>query len=433
MAVHVGLIGFGTVGSGAVKTLLKNRELIEQRAGTAVELKAVSDLDLETDRGVDLHGIHLTKDGWELIHDPNLDVIIELVGGTTIAKEFVTGALKQGKDVVTANKALLAKYGHELFQIAAQANRKIHFEASVGGGIPIIQTMSGGLGSARISEIHAIINGTCNYILTQMEEHERPFDEVLQEAQQLGYAELDPTFDIEGIDAAHKITILASLCFGTAVNFENVYTEGIREITVEDIKFGQKLGYRLKLLAIAKDLNGEIEVRVHPTFIPQERLLASVRGVFNAVNTYADGLGSTILYGRGAGDFPTGHAVISDVIQCARDSVARRPADYSHFYTQRKQVQSMHDVLTEYYMRFVVVDHPGVLAKIAGVLGDHGISILSVLQTEKSSNSVCPVVFMTHRAKEGDVLHALEHIMDLDVVQGQPKLIRIEHMTSSLK
>ena len=337
MAVNVGLIGFGTVGSGSIKTLVENAGIIAKRAGTSIHLKSISDLDLEKDRGVDVSPYKLTRDAWELIKDPDIQVIIELVGGTGIAKEFVKSALEHGKDVVTANKALLAKHGQELFKIAALHNRKIHFEASVGGGIPLIQTFSSGLASAKVTEIHAIINGTCNYILTNMDQKGRSFEEVLKEAQTLGYAELDPTFDIEGIDAAHKITILASLCFGTAVNFEEVYTEGIKDITLEDIQFGLKLGYRLKLLAIAKDLGDEIEVRVHPTFIPQDRLLASVNGVFNAVNTYAPGLGSTILYGRGAGDLPTGHAVVSDLMQSAQDSLARRAVNYENFYTPVKK------------------------------------------------------------------------------------------------
>ncbi|MGC9326412.1 MAG: homoserine dehydrogenase, partial [Candidatus Hinthialibacter sp.] len=420
---------FGTVGSGAVKILLKNRMQVARRAGTDVIVSAIADLNWETNRGLDLTQIHKSTDGWELIRDPAIDGIVELVGGVTIAKEFVIGALENGKDVVTANKALLAACGPELFSIAAKNQRKIHFEGSVGGGIPVIQSLYGGLASAQISEIYAIINGTSNYILTEMQENGHPFDSVLKEAQKLGYAELDPTYDVEGVDAAHKITILASICFNTQVNLNEVYTQGISDITVEDIKFGETLGYRLKLLAIAKDLGNEVEVRVHPTFIPKNRHLASVSGVFNAVNTYAEGLGSTILYGRGAGDLPTGHAVVSDLIQCAQDSLARRPIDYSNFYTPRKTLRPMSDIIAEYYLRFLVEDRPGVLAKIAGVLGDHNISILSVLQLE-TEGSQCPVVFMTHEAREGDVLHALEHIEDLDVVLAPAKRIRIEKMNS---
>lgn len=429
MAFKIGLIGLGTVGTGALKTLLANADLIARRAGVSVEVAGLADLDLETERGVDLSSYRKTSDAWELINDPTIQAIVELVGGETVAKDFVAGAIKQGKDVVTANKALLASHGEELFRLADENQRKIHFEGAVGGGIPLIQSFYGGLASASVSEIHAIINGTCNYILTAMEESERPFHVILKEAQELGYAELDPTFDVDGIDAAHKLTLTASICFGTQVSLKEVYTQGIRDITLDDIRFGRQLGYRLKLLAIAKDLNGEIEVRVHPTFIPEEQLLSSVKGVFNAVNLFAEGLGSTMLYGRGAGDLPTGHAVISDVIQCAQDSVSRRNVDYRNFFTPSKRIKPMSDVVTEYYLRFLVQDRPGVLAKLSGVLGDHGISIHSVLQTEHANrDNHCPVVIMTHEAKEGDLMHALSQIEALDVSGAAPKVIRIESM-----
>ncbi len=431
MALRAGLIGFGTVGTGAVKTLFENKDTINKRVGTEIILAGIADVDWQKDRGIDLSQVKCTNNAWELIRDPGIDAIIELVGGTGIAKEFVRGALENGKDVVTANKALLAHDGSDLFKIAAENGRKIHFEGSVGGGIPLIQSLYGGLASAKINEIHAIINGTSNYILTAMDERGQTFDEVLTEAQQLGYAELDPTFDVDGIDAAHKIAILASICFDTSVNLDEVYTHGIRDITVEDIRFGKRLGYRLKLLAIAKDLGNEVEVRVHPTFIPESQLLASVNGVFNAVNTHAEGLGSTILYGRGAGDLPTGHAVISDLMQCALDRVSPRHISYDHFFTPRKKMRPIGEVIAEYYLRFIVQDNPGVLAKIAGILGEHNISILSVLQTEASIENICPIVIMTHEASEGDILHSLEHIAELDVVMAPPKVIRIEQMNSS--
>ncbi len=430
MSIRVGLIGLGTVGTGAVKTLLANMEIVKKRAGTDIQLKSIADLDWQTDRNIDLSNVEKETDGWKLIQNPELDVIIELIGGDTLAKDFVKGALENGKDVVTANKALLAAHGPELFKLASEKGQKIHFEGAIGGGIPLIQSFYGGLASADITEIHSIINGTSNYILTAMEEKGDSFEKILLEAQELGYAELDPTYDVDGIDAAHKITMMASICFGTQVKLVEVFTNGIRDITVEDIKFGLRLGYRLKLLAIAKDLGDEIEVRVHPTFIPKSQLLASVNGVFNAVNTYADGLGSTMLYGRGAGDLPTGHAVISDLIQCAQDSIARRPLSYDNFFIPKKRMRPMSEVIAEYYMRFLVKDQPGVLAKIAGILGEHQISILSVLQTEPSRESICPIVIMTHKAREGDVLHALEHIQELDVVMAPPKVIRIEQMNS---
>ncbi len=430
MALRAGLIGFGTVGSGAVKTLRDNASLIARRAGMEIVLGGIADLDWETDRGVDVSSIERTGDAWKLIRDPEMDVIIELVGGTSVARDFVKEALENGKDVVTANKALLALHGGELFKVAAEQGRKIYFEGAVGGGIPLIQSFYGGLASARITEIHAIINGTSNYILTSMEERGLSFEKVLKEAQELGYAELDPTYDVEGIDAAHKIALLSSICFDTAVPFAEIYTEGIREITVEDIRFGRRLGYCLKLLAIAKDLGDEIEVRVRPTFIPETQLLASVQGVFNAVNTYAEGLGSTILYGRGAGDLPTGHAVVSDLIQCALDRRLDRPINYENFYSPRKKMRPLQDVIAEYYLHFIVKDRPGVLARIAGILGDHDISILSVLQTEKSRDNVCPIVIMSHKAKEGDVTHAMDQIDELDVVMAPPRRISIETMNT---
>lgn len=432
MVYRVGLIGLGTVGSGAVKTLIQNADQVSRRAGADVVLQGVADLDLESDRGVDLSSVPLkTNNGWDLIQSDDIDCVVELIGGETIAKDFVKGALEHGKDVVTANKALLASHGAELFQLADRHGRKIHFEGAVGGGIPIIQSLYGGLASSKIREIHAIINGTSNYILTKMDEDDRPFQTVLKEAQELGYAELDPTYDVEGIDAAHKLALLASICFGTRVDLKQVYTRGISDITIEDIHFGARLGYRLKLLAIAKDLNGEIEVRVHPTFVPARQILASVRGVFNAVSMYAEGLGSTMLYGRGAGDLPTGAAVVSDIIQCAQDKTSRRAIDYSNFYTPVKAVRPMSEVETEYYLRFLVQDNPGVLSKIAGILGGRNISILSVLQTEPSQNNQCPVVIMTHEAKEGNLMQALEEIHALDVVLAETKVIRIEKMDTA--
>ena len=264
-----------------------------------------------------------------------------------------------------------------------------------------------------------------------MEKNGKSFEQSLKEAQDLGYAELDPSYDVDGIDAAHKIAILASMCFGTSVNLDDVYTQGMRDITVEDIQFGRKLGYCLKVLAIAKDLGDEIEVRVHPTFIPETHLLASVNGVFNAVNTYSIGMGSTILYGRGAGDMPTGHAVVSDLIQCARDSLTHRETRYTHFYTPSKAMRSMNGVEAEYYLRFVVRDQPGVFAQIAGILGEHQISILSVLQTERNHTNACPVVIITHQAREGHVMHALDQIRDLDVVMAPTKVIRIEQLNAN--
>ncbi|MFH1738110.1 MAG: homoserine dehydrogenase [bacterium] len=427
-SLQIGIIGFGTVGTGLAKTLLHNREHIAQRAGMPIEIRAIADINPKVFQQMDLAGIRCTTDAKEILTDDQIDCVVELVGGTDIAEEFVIEALHQGKDVVTANKALLAIRAKEIFRHAEQCGRKIHFEAAVGGGIPVIQTLYGGISAATVAQMHCIINGTCNYILTEMEREGRNFDDVLREAQELGYAEADPTFDIDGHDAGHKIAILASLAYGTAIDFEDVCLEGIRDITVDDIRFGKELGYTLKLLAIAKDHRDSVEVRVHPTFIPTENLLASVHGVHNAVYTCAPGLGAVMLYGRGAGDLPTGNAVASDLIQVARDKIARHPISYRNFYEKRKPVRDMSHVESSYYLKCLVADQPGVIAAISKILGEHQISILSMMQTEAGKDGACPIVLMTHEAREGLVKEALEKIAVLEVVKNKPRFIRLERI-----
>ncbi len=427
-SLQVGIIGFGTVGTGLLSTLVHNREQIADRAGMAVDAVAVADINPEVFKKMDLSGVRCTTDAGEILNNPDIDVVVELVGGTGVAKDFVLDALRAGKDVVTANKALLAMHASEIFQCAEQNGRKVHFEAAVGGGIPIIQSLYGGISAASISQMHCIINGTCNYILTAMEREGRDFDGVLREAQELGYAEADPTFDIDGHDAGHKIAILASIAYGTAIDFDEVYLEGIRDITVDDIQAGKELGYTLKLLAIAKDHGDSIGVRVHPTFIRTANLLASVSGVHNAVYTCAPGLGAVMLYGRGAGDLPTGNAVASDLIQAARDKAARQAFSYRNFYEKRKPLRDMSQVTSSYYFRLVVADCPGVLAAISEILGEYQISISSMKQTEAGKDGVCPIVIMTHDAVEGRVKEALAKIDRLDVVNEKPRLIRLERI-----
>jgi len=427
-SLQVGIIGFGTVGTGLVKTLYHNREHIADRAGMSIDVAAIADIKPDVFKQMDLPAVRCTNDAVEIIQNPDIDVVVELIGGTGVAKDIVLDSLRAGKDVVTANKALLAMHASEIFQCAEQAGRKVHFEAAVGGGIPIIQSLYGGISAASIAQMHGIINGTCNYILTAMEREGRSFDDVLREAQELGYAEADPTFDIDGHDAGHKIAILASMAYGTAIDFEDVYLEGIRDITVEDIRAGKELGYTLKLLAIAKDHGESIGVRVHPTFIRTENLLASVSGVHNAVYLCAPGLGAVMLYGRGAGDLPTGNAVASDLIQVARDKVGRQTISYRNFYEKRKPVRDMSHAESSYYLRFVVADQPGVLAAISKILGEHQISISSMKQTEAGKDGVCPIVIMTHDAIEGRVEEALSKIAALDVVKERPKLIRLERI-----
>jgi homoserine dehydrogenase len=427
-SLRVGVIGLGTVGSGLVRTLQRNRDQIARNAGMPIDIVAVADINPDAFSRLNLAGIETTNDAGRIIHDERIDCVVELIGGTGIARDIVLDAFHAGKDVVTANKALLATHAQEIFRAAEQYGRKIHFEGAVGGGIPIIQSLYGGLGAATVTQIHAIINGTCNYILTAMEKQGRSFRDVLKEAQKLGYAEADPTFDIEGHDSGHKIAILASIACNTAIDFKDVHLEGIRDITADDIKFGKELGYTLKLLAIAKDYQDSIDVRVHPTFIPNENLLASVHGVHNAVYTCAPGLGAVMLYGRGAGDLPTGNAVASDLIQAARDKAARQPISYRNFYEKRKPVRDMADIEGSYYLRCIVSDQAGVLATISHILGEHNISVSSMIQTEAGKDGVCPIVFMTHEAREGNVKKALEKIAKQDVVKAKPKLIRLERI-----
>lgn len=427
-SLRVGVIGFGTVGTGLVKTLLHNRRQIADRAGMPVEVKAIADINAKVFQKMNLTGIRCITDAREVIRDTEIDVVAELIGGTGAAKDFIIESLRAGKDVVTANKALLALNGSQLFRLAEECARKIYFEGSVGGGIPIIQTLYGGISAASVTQIHCIINGTCNYILSAMEREGRGFEDVLEEAQRLGYAEADPSFDIDGYDAGHKIAILASMAYATAVDFNQVYLEGIRDITVDDIRFGKELGYTLKLLAIAKNHEKNVEVRVHPTFIPSNNLLASVHGVHNAIYICAPGLGAVMLYGRGAGDLPTGSAVASDLIQLARDKIARQPVSYKNFYEKRKPVMDMAEVESSYYFKLIVADRPGVLAAISKILGEYQISVSSMIQTEAGKDGVCPIVIMTHESREGQVKEALQKIAGLEVVKHGPKLIRLERI-----
>ena len=327
--INVGIIGFGTVGSGTARILINNADIIKRRLGIPVVLKKMADLDIKKDRGIKLDKDVLTTDADKILDDPDIDIVIELIGGYEPAKGFILKAIERGKCVVTSNKALLAVHGEEIFHTAASKGVDIGFEGSVGGGIPIIRILKEGLAANNILSIYGIINGTSNYILTKMTNEGRAFGDVLSEAQRLGYAEADPTFDIEGIDSAHKLTLLTTLAFGTPVKFDNIYTEGITRITPLDIEYAKEFGYKIKLLAISKMDNGEIEVRVHPTMVPNEYLISTVDGVFNAIYIQGDAVGETMFYGRGAGDMPTGSAVVSDIIEIARNiitnSVGRVP------------------------------------------------------------------------------------------------------------
>ncbi len=429
--ICVGLLGFGTVGSGTAKILVENRDVIEARLGATLELKWIVDLDIETDRGVSVDKKVLTTDAGQVISDPEVDIVVELVGGYEPAKTFILQAIKNGKHIVTANKALLASYGDEIFSAASDKGVEVGFEASVGGGIPLIRSIKEGLIANRIQGLFGILNGTANYILTKMTNEGSPFSEVLKEAQALGYAEADPTFDVEGIDAAHKLTILLSIAYGVPIDFDSVYIEGISKITPLDIMFIKEFGYRIKLLAISKDDGHAIEARVHPTLIPANSLLANVNEAYNALYITGDAVGNVMLYGPGAGMMPTGSAVVSDLVDIGRNvltgAVGRVPyIGYQPSNVKRRLIKSSEDLNAKYYFRFSAHDRPGVLSKIAGILGKHGISIKSVHQKGRDLVGAVPIVMITHEAKEAAVHLALSEIDELDVVKDKTILIRIE-------
>ncbi len=426
--INVGIVGFGTVGTGTARILVNNRGLLRERTGVDINLRRIADLDTRRDRGIKLPKGTLTKDAGSLINDPEIDIIVELVGGTTFAKDLMLRAIAAGKHVVTANKALLATHGNEIFSAARKAGVEVGFEASVAGGIPIIKVVREGLVANRIRAIYGIINGTTNYILTKMTDEGAEFSEVLKEAQRLGYAEADPTYDIEGIDSAHKLAILASLAYGARYSVKDVYAEGISWISPMDIDFARELGYKLKLLAIAKEVGGKIELRVHPTMVPEEYLISKVDGVYNAIYVEGDAVGSTLYYGRGAGDMPTWSAVVSDIAEIARgisDKTAGRAAGRQSL-SGKKNLMKMDDVMSMYYFRFSALDKPGVLSKISGILGKHHISIVSVIQKGRHASKAVPLVVLTHRAREKDVTRAVREINRLPVVVGKTVFIRVE-------
>ncbi len=431
--IGVGIIGFGTVGAGTAKLILDNAELLRRRVGIPIRLRWVADLDIARDRGVRLPEGVLTTDAMRVARDPQVQIVVELVGGTGAAKDFILEAVRQGKSVVTANKALLAEHGPEITKAVLDAGVDIGFEASVGGGIPIIRAMREGLAANRITGIYGIINGTCNYILSRMTDEGKNFAEVLAEAQKTGLAEADPSFDVDGIDSAHKLAILVWLATGGTVPLKDIYVEGIRDISAVDIAYAREFGYRIKLLAIAKDKGNGIEVRVHPTMIPEQYLLATVGGAYNAIYVKGDFVGSSLYYGQGAGMLPTASAVASDIIEIARSlrtgHAGRVPPSgfFAHEPGERAQVAPFSEVKTEYYLRFQVLDKPGVLSKIAGVLGAHAISISSVIQKGRREESAVPIFIVTHLAREKDMRAALEETDRLPVVLDRTRMIRIEN------
>ncbi len=430
--IQIGLLGFGTIGTGVVKILQKNARLLEDRLGARLNLARIADLDITTDRGVQIDAGLLTADADAVLTAPDIDVVIELIGGYEPARSFVLKAIANGKHVVTANKALLAVHGEEILAAAQKHGVDVFYEAAVGGGIPIISSIRENLCANRFSSVFGILNGTCNYILTRMTNDGENYADVLKEAQDKGYAEADPTFDVEGVDTAHKLAILISLCFGTRVQFEDIYTEGISNISALDIQFASQFGYRIKLLAIGKNDNGQIEARVHPTMVPDNYPLADVHGAFNAVRLVGDFLGPAMLYGQGAGMDATASAVMGDVMSIARNilsgAAGRTPAmGYIPEAVKDLTIKPMDDIVSRYYLRFAADDKPGVLSQVSGILGRYDISITSMIQPEQEIGGAVPIVMMTHDAKEANVRKALAEIDALAVIKERSRFIRIEN------
>lgn len=431
--IKVGLIGFGNIGAGVVKLLRENADVVRNKVGTGIVLKRIADLDVTSDRGVEVDASILTTDVNDIFNDPDISIVIELIGGYEPAKSFVLKAIEKGKHIVTANKALLALHGDEIYAAAVRKGVEVQFEASVGGGIPVLTAIKSNLAANRFGGVFGIMNGTCNYILTRMTQEGADFAEVLQAAQDLGYAEPDPTFDIEGVDTAHKLAVLVSLCFGTRIDFNNIYTEGITSISGLDVKFAKDFGYRIKLLAIGKLTDGQVEVRVHPTMIPLHNPLADVNGVFNAIRLTGDFVGPVMFYGRGAGQNPTASAIVGDLIGLARSIQAgagRRmaPLGFLDASIVTLPIKPMAEIVSKYMLRFSALDQSGVLGTIAGSLGKHGISIESMVQTahEADDSAPVPIVIMTHEACEGAVREALSEIDQLEIICQKTSFIRIE-------
>jgi homoserine dehydrogenase len=431
--VGVGLIGFGTIGTGVARLLRRNADVIRERLGFGLRLVRIADLDTARDRGVAIDGVRFDADAEALVDDPAVEIVIELIGGYDAARRLILRALARRKPVVTANKALLALHGKEIFEAARSRGVDVAFEASVGGGIPILRSLREGLAANRIESLHGIMNGTTNYVLSEMGRHGEPFEVVLKRAQELGYAEADPTFDVDGVDAAHKLTLLASLCFGAELTYKEIPTQGIRHLVPLDFEAAEEFGYRIKLLGIAKQReDGRLEVRVHPTMIPAGSLLAKVEGAMNAIAVHGDAVGPTLFYGAGAGELPTASAVVADVMEIARE--LRRggggrvaPLSYLPEALRPRPLVPLGELQARCYLCFTALDRPRVLSHIAGVLGEHGISIESVIQKGRGHEGVSvPVVVMTHPAQESSVRRALEAVDRLPDVTAATRLVRIE-------
>ncbi|MCE8022559.1 MULTISPECIES: homoserine dehydrogenase [Halomonadaceae] len=431
--VRVGICGLGTVGGGTFNVLTRNADEIARRAGRPIIIEQVA--LRSTNPECDLTGIKTTNDVFEVARNPDIDVLVEVLGGYDVPRELVLTAIANGKHVVTANKALIAVHGNEIFQAAHEQGVIVAFEAAVAGGIPVIKSLREGLGANRIEWVAGIINGTGNYILTHMRSEGRAFEDVLAEAQALGYAEADPTFDVEGIDAAHKLTILASIAYGVPLQFEKVYTEGISRVTADDVEQADNLGYTIKHLGISKRTEHGLELRVHPTLIPKERLLANVHGVKNAIAIMGDAVGPTLYYGAGAGSEPTASAVVADLLDVARDITTDHHyrVPYLAFSGIGEDdgglpILSIEDIVTAYYLRLLAVDRPGVLARVATILSEQGISIEALVQKEATEGELVPIILLTHSCREKHMNEAIRQIESMADIAGPVTRIRVESL-----
>lgn len=433
--IQVGLLGIGTVGGGVFTVLDRNQEEITRRAGRGIQIRTVADLDTKRAEELVKGRAKVVNDAKLVVNDPEIDVVVELIGGYGIAKELVLAAINNGKHVVTANKALLAVHGNEIFAAAQAKGVTVNFEAAVAGGIPIIKALREGLTANRIEWIAGIINGTTNFILSEMRDKGLDFDVVLKEAQRLGYAEADPTFDIEGVDAAHKATIMSAIAFGIPMQFDKAHIEGITKLSAVDIKYAEQLGYRIKLLGITKKTKDGIELRVHPTLIPAKRLIANVEGAMNAVQVMGDAVGTTLYYGKGAGSEPTASAVIADLVDVARLQTADPEHRVPHLAFQpgsmvNTSIMPMGEVTTSYYLRLRVADVAGVLADITRILADNGISIDAMLQREAGDGEKqTDLIMLTHETKEKNILAAIAKVEALKTVEGSVTKIRLENLS----
>ncbi|CAA6815656.1 MAG: Homoserine dehydrogenase (EC [uncultured Thiotrichaceae bacterium] len=432
--VKVGLLGLGTVGGGTATVLSRNAEEIARRAGRGIVIDYAAALDTSNADQLGLTEARLSNNALEVVHDPDIDIVVELIGGYTLAKDLVMTAIENGKHVVTANKALIALHGNEIFAAAEEKNVMVAFEAGVAGGIPVIKAVREGLAANHIEWLAGIINGTGNFILTEMLEKGRDFADVLREAQELGYAEADPTFDVEGIDAAHKLTILSSLAFGIPLQFDKTYTEGIAGITAEDVTYAGELGYNIKHLGVARRTEQGIEQRVHPTMIPKRRLIANVNGVMNAVLVHGDAVGPTLYYGAGAGAEPTASAVVADIIDVVRAMTSDPNNRVPHLAFQPSTladtpILSIDDVETAFYLRMRAADRPGVLADVTRILGDRDISIEAFIQKEPAAGEQdVDIIMLTQRVREGNMNEAIATIEALDTIDGNIARIRVESL-----